>query len=123
MDLPPSEFAALVDEALRLIPEEFAPHLENVQFFIEEEPDEELRERLGMPWNRTLLGLYSGTPMIRRPYDFTGFPDCITLYRRPLLDACRSPEDLRRQVVRTVLHEVAHHFGIGEERLRELGYG
>lgn len=122
MTLARPSFKRLVAEALEQVPEEFLPYLDNVEILIEEEPDIVLLDRLGIPEDETLFGLYVGTPLTERGHDPAAFPDRIFLFRGPLLDAFDDPENLRREVLTTVLHEIAHHFGIDEARLEELGY-
>ena len=106
------EFEQAVDEALDSLPSELRGFMSNVAIVVEEEPP------AGLP----LLGLYQGLPLTRRGSWYTGVaPDKITIYRRPLERLYGAdPERLRRQIRRVVLHEVAHHFGISDERLREL---
>lgn len=123
MDLPLEDFKRLVAESLDLVPEEFRAYLENVRIVIEDEPRGELLRELRVHRGHTLFGLYSGTPMTVRTHDHVGLPDQITLFRGPLLEECEDLEELRVEVAKTVLHEVAHHFGIGEARLIELGWG
>ena len=102
-----------VRRALDELPPELAKGLHNVAVMIED-------ERPGEP---NLFGLYQGVPLPeRRSGDPIG-PDTITIYRRTLERFCRDSDELREQIRITVLHELAHYFGIGEERLRELGYG
>jgi len=110
----PDEFDKLVTEGLNLVPDEFRPFLDNVQVVIEEEPSAELLERLGVPPNKTLFGLYTGTPLTKRSIEYSGFPDCITIFRRPIIERFDNPVEISR--------EVAHHFGLGEDRLAELGW-
>lgn len=102
-------FQKLVDEALESLPAEFRPYLENVVIQIEEGEDD-------------LYGLYLGTPLPERGHDPGPLPDRILLFRRALMEDFPDPEELRREVAITVLHEIAHHFGIGEDRLEELGW-
>ena len=123
MRLSPSEFEKLVAEGLKLIPDEFRPFLDNVQVVVEEEPGAELLEKMCVPPDETLFGLYTGTPLTQRSIEYSGLPDCITIFRRPFLEEFDNPGEIRREVARTVLHEVAHHFGIDENRLAELGWG
>ncbi len=106
----PASFPRLVDEALALLPEEFRPFLDNVVIQIEEAEGD-------------LYGLYLGTPLTERGHDPAPLPDRILLFRRTLLEDFPEPWALRRQVAITVLHEIAHHFGLDEERLEELGWG
>lgn len=103
-------FRKLVDEALESLPAEFRPYLDNVVIQIEEGEDD-------------LYGLYLGTPLPERGHDPSALPDRILLYRRTLEQDFPDPEELRREVIITVLHELAHHFGIGEDRLEDLGWG
>ena len=70
-----------------------------------------------------LLGLYVGVPLVERGHEPPIGPARILVYRKPLLDMCDSPQELRDEIRITVLHEIAHHFGIEDERLDELGYG
>ena len=71
-----------------------------------------------------LLGLYEGVPLTERAlYGGLAMPDRITIFRLPTLRACRSQEEVVTEVRTTVVHEIAHHFGIDDERLHELGYG
>jgi predicted Zn-dependent protease with MMP-like domain len=118
-----AEFERLVAEAIDEIPEEFAPYLDNVAIVIEEEPDAGLLRSLGMnPRRDALYGLYQGTPLPHRPHDFASLPDRITIFARPLQRDFRSPERLKREIRCTVVHEIAHFFGIDERRIRRLGY-
>lgn len=116
-------FRAVVQEALALLPSEFQAHLENVVFIVEDWPEDELLDQEGFPEDEVPYGLYVGTALTDRPHDHQGLPDRIYLFAGPLLEDFQDPEDLRREIAITLLHEVAHHFGIGEERLRELGWG
>lgn len=106
------EFEDLVARALDELPEEFQQHLENVEVIVED----------SLPPG-AMLGLYVGIPKTDRGLDYSGvLPDVITIYRAPIEQRARSRDDLEREVRTTVLHEIAHHFGISDERLRELGY-
>lgn len=117
------EFRRLVRQALDDIPEEFACHLENVAVVVEDEPSPAELRRAGLdPRLDTLYGLYQGVPLPQRRHDFAGLPDRITLFRRPLERACRTRAALRREIQVTVVHEIAHFFGIDEQRVRDLGY-
>jgi predicted Zn-dependent protease with MMP-like domain len=118
------EFEDEVVEALELVPEEFRGYLKEVAVVVEEWPSTEQRQRLRLRQNETLFGLYEGVPRTQRNSGYNlALPDRITLFQGPLeQNAGPDREQLRRQVRRTVLHEIAHHFGFGEERLRELGY-
>ncbi len=115
-------FEQLVVEALEGIPEPFRSRLQNVAIVAEEEPSPELLEGLGMEPDETLLGLYDGIPLTERGdwYNLTP-PDRIILFRRPILALCQSADEVRDEVRRTVLHEVAHFYGIGDEELGRMG--
>ena len=117
------QFEQLVAEGFSQIPAELRAGIENVAIVIEAEPSAAVRAGLGLADTETLFGLYTGTPLTERTSNFGGMPDRIIIYRQPILDACDTPEQIRREVARTVIHEVAHHFGIDEGRLRELGWG
>lgn len=122
MPVSEREFERLVAEGLAMVPSEFRGLLDNVAIVIEEEPDEAIRAELGLAEDETLFGLYTGTPLTERSLDHTGLPDKITIYRRPFLEEFDDAEEIRREVARTVIHEIAHHFGIDERRLTELGW-
>lgn len=108
------EFDALVGEALDSIPPELASLIDNVAVFVEDEAD---------PPQPGLLGLYEGVPLTVRGQWYAGaLPDRITIYRLPILRICQSRQDVADQVRITVVHEVAHHFGLGDAKLRRLGY-
>ncbi|MBK9712646.1 MAG: metallopeptidase family protein [Kouleothrix sp.] len=114
------EFESIVIEALDSLPPEFARHLDNVEVQIESRPTREHRRILGLkPW-QTLYGLYQGVPLTQRVGGDPLLPDVITIFQEPLERDFRGREALRAQVRRTVLHEIAHFFGISDDRLHEL---
>lgn len=106
------EFQALVQEALDALPDDLRKQMSNVEIVVEDEP----------PPGQRLLGLYQGVPLTRRTTSYAGVaPDKITIYRLPLERLYgHDPESLRSAVKRVVLHEIAHHFGISDERLVEI---
>ena len=113
------EFDAAVTDALDLIPSELAAKIENVAIFAEERYQPE-------PWedpNTVLLGLYEGIPLTERGGEPWAMPDRITLYKEAILETCETRQDVVEQVTITVIHEVAHHFGISDETLHQLGWG
>jgi predicted Zn-dependent protease with MMP-like domain len=114
IDVPLERFEELVGDALDGIPPELGHLMENVAVFVQEGT---LRSGL--------LGLYEGVPLTHREgYGLGGgMPDRITIFRLPILVRCRDEADVVQEVRRTVVHEVGHHFGIGDARLHELGYG
>ncbi|MEZ5095952.1 MAG: metallopeptidase family protein [Nocardioides sp.] len=108
----PEPFEAMVTEALDGLPAELGVLMANVAVVVEHG-----RGPAG------LLGLYQGVPLTRRTTSYAGvLPDRITIFRRAVCAVCRDERDVVEQVRRTVVHEVGHHFGIGDARLRELGW-
>ncbi len=116
------QFQDLANQALKEIPQEFLEKLENLEIVVEEEPSPELLGELGIG-NDLLFGLYQGVPRPEKSY-FQGmnFPDRIILFRIPILRSCRSKQQVKDQVRKTLVHEIAHHFGFSENRIRLLGY-
>ena len=112
IEVEPERFEAMVGEALDGLPPELGRLLSNVAVTVEHEPGP-----------AGLLGLYQGIPLTRRTTAYGGvLPDRITIYRHAICARCRTDEEVVDQVRRTVVHEVGHHFGIGDKRLRELGW-
>jgi predicted Zn-dependent protease with MMP-like domain len=112
IDIPRARFEELVADALDDIPEALGRHMDNVWVMVEE------RAR-----GDELLGLYEGVPLTEREtYGGMVLPDRITIYRRPICEMCDSETDVVEAVRTTVIHEVAHHFGIDDDRLDELGW-
>lgn len=107
-------FEELVSEALDQIPPELLDLMDNVVVLVEDEPED----------GSDLLGLYEGYALTERGWDYGGvLPDRITIYRLPTLAICDSDSDVVDEVATTVVHEIAHHFGIEDDRLHELGWG
>ncbi|MFZ2529469.1 MAG: metallopeptidase family protein [Rhodococcus sp. (in: high G+C Gram-positive bacteria)] len=107
-------FEELVSEALDLIPQQLAEAIDNVVVLVDARHDEE----------PSLLGLYHGVALTERDSHYAGsLPDTITVYRDAILDICESDDDVVHEVAVTVIHEIAHYFGIEEDRLHELGWG
>ncbi len=114
-------FEAIVLETLETLPEPFRRALENVSIVIEREPRVRHRRLLGI-CGGTLFGLYEGIPLTERTSAYGMVPpDVITLFQGPLCRAARTRQELEQLIRETVLHELAHYFGISDERLRELG--
>ena len=109
-------------EALDGLPPDIQKKLENVEVVVERRPSLSQLRRLRLGPGHTLFGLYEGVPLTRRTSHYgMVLPDKITIFREPIKSRCRSDEQVRYVVRRTVLHELAHHFGISDQRLRELG--
>ncbi|QBI18973.1 metallopeptidase family protein [Egibacter rhizosphaerae] len=111
--IPQERFGYLVDDALDLIPEELAARFENVAVVVEDEHPEEPE----------LLGLYEGVPMTERDSYGGVLPDRIAIYRLPLCDLVDDEDELVEEIRITVIHELAHHVGIDDEELHQLGWG
>jgi predicted Zn-dependent protease with MMP-like domain len=115
MEMDPERFDALVDQALDGIPDELASLVRNVVVLVEDEPPEDEPD--------DLLGLYDGVALTDRDGTLgVELPDRIFIFRGPLLDLCADEAELVEEVRITVVHEVAHHFGIDDDRLHDLGY-
>ncbi len=122
MQLDAESFRALVSDALDSLPEDIASLMSNVEVVVEEEPPKESLARL--PHGSTLLGEYHGIPLTARGLNYEGaLPDKISIYKGPIERTTRTPEEVREQVRKTVIHEIGHHFGLDEDRLDELGWG
>ena len=116
------DFDQLVSEALDSLPAELAVNLENVDVVVEDEPPAAMLAEL--PPGTSLFGLYHGIPLTKRGPSYGNvLPDKISIYRGPITRYWRRPDAIRKQIRRTVIHEVGHYFGISEKRLHELGWG
>jgi predicted Zn-dependent protease with MMP-like domain len=116
------DFERIVAEAINDLPSEFLERLDNVEIVVEPYADGETLRRAGIQNPMQLLGFYHGVPLTGRTSGYTlVLPDKISIYQQPIESFCRTPEAIRRQVRRTVAHELAHHFGIDDDRLREIG--
>jgi predicted Zn-dependent protease with MMP-like domain len=114
-------FDELVDEALATIPMPFAAALDEVAIVIADEPSAEQRRENELEADDTLYGLYEGVPRTEWAADWAATPNRITLFRLPLEEDFPDPEDLADEVWVTVVHELAHHLGIDDDRLHALG--
>jgi predicted Zn-dependent protease with MMP-like domain len=119
----PEEFDALVAEAIESLPPALRERISNVVIVTENAPSPALLRRQDVPRGDTLLGLYEGIPLTQRTSHYGNVvPDKITLFKAPIEAAAGYRADrIREQVRRTVIHELAHHFGIDDDRLEELG--
>jgi predicted Zn-dependent protease with MMP-like domain len=113
-------FERLVERALDELPANVRGLLETVAIVVEDEPDAVTRREEGLAPDETLYGLYEGTPIVEYGADWVPFPNKITLFRLPLEEDFPDPRELAEEVRRTVLHELAHHVGYGDERLGEF---
>lgn len=114
IEVSEDRFAELVEAAFAAVPAELSALLDNVALFIQDDPPAD---------DPTLLGFYDGIPLTERDSTYGGvMPDRIYVYRNPTLAICDSEQDVVEEVGITVVHEIAHHFGIEDDRLHELGY-
>ena len=115
------DFEDLVRRALDTLPGEFYERLQNVDVVVEDEPTQEQLQTGGVEEGDTLLGLYEGVPLTAREnYGFV-LPDKITIFQRPIEEMCESPVEVVEEIRVTVMHEIAHHFGIDDHALYDLG--
>ena len=120
--MSPAEFRRLVQEAMDSLPEDILRHLKNVEVLVEWTPLPEQRRRAGLRAREELFALYEGVPLTERGVTSGEpvFPDRITIFQRPIERYYRTPERIRDAIRRTLIHEISHHFGISDGRLREL---
>jgi len=115
------QFERLVHQALSNLPEKFAAYLDNVDIVVEDWPTKEMLAGRTVDNGDFLLGLYEGVPLTeRRDYGMV-LPDKITIFQKSIESICDGPKEIVEEVRLTVVHEVAHHFGISDRRLEELG--
>lgn len=111
-----SEFEKLAEKAVRRLPEFFKTKMQNVVLTVADRPEAALVRRFG----RGLLGLYEGVPIPDRGAAYSGaMPDKITLFQKNIEAQCSGPEEIEKEVCHVVIHEIAHHFGITDEELRQ----
>ena len=115
-------FEVWVAEALDALPEVFRARLENVEVVVEDWPDRETLRRAAVHHPAGLLGFYHGVPQTRRTHHYgMVLPDKISIYRRPIELHSRTPQEIRGTIHHVLRHEIAHHFGISDARLKEMG--
>ncbi len=115
-------FEQLVIRAIESMPDEFRERLDNIDIVIADKPSPDQLEKLVRKRGETLLGLYEGVPLIHRHHSYGMVtPDKITIFKRAIESSFRSDARIVREIRRVVLHEIAHHFGIDDDRLKELG--
>ena len=115
------EFEELVKQGVEQLPRHIRKLLENVDIVIEDWPSKSIIEKLRLPNKYALFGLYQGVPKTKRGTHYANvLPDKITLFKKPIEESAKSPEEIKNIVKRVVWHEIAHHFGLDEKRVREL---
>jgi predicted Zn-dependent protease with MMP-like domain len=116
-----ARFEKLVEEALREIPRSFRREMKNVAVVVEDEPPAHILEEMEIEPADTLFGLYQGTPLPERTWAFGNtLPDRISIYQRPIEEACEDEEEIRDCVAETVIHEFGHYFGLSEDEIEEI---
>ena len=114
-------FERLVTEAVALIPKRFRREIRNLALVVEEEPSPALLEEMEIEPPDSLYGLYQGTPLTERRWDYGNtLPDRITLYQRPIEEDCEDEDEVRAVIGETLIHEVGHYFGLSEEEIEEI---
>ena len=115
------KFLSLVRRAYRQVPPSMKRALRNLDIVVEEWPSPDDLESVGE--GQTLLGLYTGVPLTDREGPEPPLPDCITIFRQPIMQSCASEEEAEKEIQITLLHEIGHYLGMTEEDLHRLGYG
>lgn len=117
-------FEWLVAEVVDSLPDEFHAKLENIDVVVQDEPTPSQLAEVGLKRGETLLGLYQGVPLTKRSRHYgMVVPDKITIFQRPIETRCKNDTEVKAEIRRVVQHEIAHHFGIGDARLRQLENG
>jgi len=123
MKVSDKDFDRMVKRAIHRIPEELRRRLENVLISVRKRPSEDMLEEMEVPPGEEPLGYFSGVPIVDQSMtDPPLYSDTIFIFQEPLETMCRTAEELEEEIELTVVHEIAHYFGISEERLEELGY-
>jgi predicted Zn-dependent protease with MMP-like domain len=116
------QFEQLVAKAIENLPEEIRESLENIDIVVADEPTPDQLHHTNLEKNETLLGLYEGVPLTERTQGYSFMmPDKITIFQKPIEAACKNDTQIVTEIQRVVRHEIAHHFGIDDDRLEELG--
>jgi predicted Zn-dependent protease with MMP-like domain len=114
-------FSSLVEDALREIPRRFRGAMANVAVVVEDEPSRQLLREMDVEPGDTLFGLYQGTPLPERSWGYGNtLPDRISIYQKPIEDACADEDEIRDCIAETVIHEFGHYFGMSEEEIEEI---
>lgn len=115
------QFDALVDEAVRSIPARFRAALRNIVIVVEDEPSQEVLEEMEIDPPDTLFGLYQGTPLTERRWDYgNALPDRVTLFQRPIERESEDRDDVVAAIGETLIHELGHYFGLSEEEIEAI---
>ncbi|MFQ5996626.1 MAG: metallopeptidase family protein [Dehalococcoidales bacterium] len=118
------KFEWLVAKVVENLPNEFRTKLENIDLVVENQPTPSQLAEAGLKRAETLLGLYEGVPLTKRSRHYgMVVPDKITIFQKPIEARCKNDAEVKAEIMRVVQHEIAHHFGIGDTRLRQLAKG
>ena len=118
------QFHRLVTEAMQLVPRRFREAMDNVSVVVEDKPDEEILTDLGIEPPDTLYGLYQGTPLTERGWEYgNALPDRITIYQQPIVRDSANRGDIVRAIGETIIHEFGHYFGLSEDEIEKVEAG
>lgn len=120
IEVSDEQFQQLIDQALGELPGEHVKNIHNVAILYEDEPTPEQRLNSKLAPNQTLLGLYEGVPLAQRQGMTRTLPDKITLFRKPLQYGASTVDELKENIKHTLWHEIAHYYGLGHDKIREL---
>jgi predicted Zn-dependent protease with MMP-like domain len=116
-----ARFKELVSQALDLLPKEFAEKLNNVSVTVDNFPTPYQVQKANLGPNMLLFGLYEGVPQTKRGIYYSSIPDKITIFRYAIEQVAKTEEQIKKQVRKTVIHEIGHHFGLSDIELRKMG--
>ncbi|HXH06343.1 MAG TPA: metallopeptidase family protein [Vicinamibacterales bacterium] len=116
-----ARFERLVEQALATVPKRFRDALRNIAIVVEDDPPQDVLDEMGIEPPDTLFGLYHGTPLPEREWAYGNvLPDKISIYQRPIEEACESDEEIVRTIGETLIHELGHYFGLSEAEIEEI---
>lgn len=121
IDVSDEQFSKLIDWAMDQLPQQYITNMRNVAIVYEDVPTPQQREKLKLRCNETLYGLYEGVPLPSRMGNLDSYPpDKITIFKGPMLASVTDKAQLKAQILHTLWHEIAHHFGLNHDRIHEL---